>query len=106
VSAARRYRRQAQRTSWRLLQRRFDHELSAGSRAWVDRMIKAHDDPDVDLNTYRALGQQFATYMAAVDDDERNEACLQIHQHASRALTGRPQLTAVGWLTPPTDTQP
>lgn len=63
-------------------------------------MVAAHDDPTVSIDAFAETARQFTEFAATLDETERLEAGAAVGQHAIRALTGRPYLTAVGWLAP------
>lgn len=91
MSAGRKYRRQADRWLWR----KPGTELAAETRAWVARMKEAHDDPAVTVEEFMEVARAWSAYMADRPHVEQVEAALQIHEHATRQLTGRPSLHAV-----------
>jgi hypothetical protein len=85
VSAGRAHRRRAARWRWRAP----DVELAAEDRAWVARMIAAHDDDEVTEEEFRRLGARWSIALSRLPEAERIEASLQVHDHAASALLGR-----------------
>ncbi len=95
MSASRRFRRQVSRWQWR-------HpgvEPSAQTRAWVGQLIHAHDDPEVSVEAFIKLAQEWLVYMAARPEAERVEAASLINDHALTHLFGGQVRTVAigGW---------
>ena len=93
MSAGRSHRRRAER--WH--ERPADVELSADTRAWVAKMIAAHDDLTVTPEAFRLLGIQWAIALGGLPQAERTEAALQLSDHAISHLLGR-RVRAVGTI--------
>ncbi len=96
MSAGRAFRRQAGRWQWR----QPGIEPSAATRAWVGRMLAAHDDDEVSVDEFRELAQRFAAYMADRPEAERVEAAGQILDRSLENILGEP-VRAIGMGTWP-----
>ncbi len=77
--------------------RKPDTELSAECRQRLADVLRAHDNDDVNLDEFAVLLQDFGAWLLTRPEPERLEACIRIHEVATRHLTGR-NLVAVGWL--------
>ena len=87
---------QPHRRSLRLTHlRRPDVELSAETRRRLSFLKTLHDDDDVSLQTFAIAASQFAYYLMGQPESERFEATMQMGDHGTRALTGRPGLRGI-----------
>lgn len=72
-------------------------ELAANTRAWVARMVTAHDDDQVTFIEFVALARRFADHLASRPEAERVEAGLQLGEHITSQLVGRRVRAAGVW---------
>jgi hypothetical protein len=86
VSASRAFRSQAGRWQWRKL----GVEPSAETRAWVARMLGAHDDDNVSTEEFLELAQQFLAFISERPEHERVEASHLMLDRSLEDLLGKP----------------